>query len=313
VGALRRVGYACMPLGYAAIRSPRTTVLRLATPEKLRELIQWNIGNLEETLRYNARQNFGLFRIGTQFIPFGSHPENPLAWQEEFGAELRRVGDLARSLGLRLSFHTTNYVLLNSLRESVVHAGLAEIEYQSRVLDLMGLDASHRVVVHAGIRRPEASVARARFCQALDQLSEGARRRVVIENDEKQWSADEVALTARDAGIPMVFDTLHHQVCGGAWRDRPLAEILASVFDTWCDEDGIPKVHFSSQDPEKRPGAHGDEVDPEELEAFLAQAETLGRPFDLMIEAKAKDLAVLHAAPVLARHGVRVGPQRPES
>ncbi len=304
---LSRVGYACLPLGSPGLRSPRTTVLRRATPERLRELIAWNLENLADTLRYNVRQGFGLFRIGTQFIPFGSHSANTLAWWEEFATELRRVGDEARAHGLRLSFHTTAFVVLNSLQETVVTAGLAEIEYQARVLAAMELDTSHRVVVHAGITRPTLAEARDRFCRALDRLSPAARRRVVVENDETNWSVAEVVELARAAGIPVVFDAFHHRVCGGAWRDRPWEAILADVFATWPAEAGPPKVHFSSQDPAKRPGAHGEYVDAGELEEFLTAAARLQQPSDVMFEAKAKDLAVLRLAPVLQRHGVRVG------
>ena len=301
-----------MPLGGEGLRSPRTTVLRLATPERLRELVAWNIGNLLETLRYNARQGFGLFRIGTQFIPFGSHPANPLRWWEEFAADLRRAGDLARAEGQRLSMHTTAYVVLNSLKQGVVDAGLAEVEYQALVLDAMGLDAGHRVIVHAGVRRPDPKDAADRFRRAVDRLSERARRRVVVENDEFYWPADEVVRLARRLGVPALFDAFHHQVCGGAWRERPLPEILGEVFSTWAAADGIPKMHFSSQDPEKRAGAHGDHVAAAALDAFLEQADAAGRPFDLLLEAKAKDLAVLRVAPVLARWGVRVGPAASE-
>ncbi|MBI3947363.1 MAG: UV DNA damage repair endonuclease UvsE [Armatimonadetes bacterium] len=302
-----RVGYACIPLGSAALRGPRTTVLRRATAARLRELIAGNIGGLAETLCYNARQGFTLFRISTQFIPFGSHPVNQVPWWEEFAGELHAVGDLARRQGQRLSFHVSNYAVLNSLRQPVVDAALAEIEYQSRALDAMGLDASHRVVAHVGVRRPTPAEARGRFCCAVARLSEGARRRLAIENDEFYWSADAVVALARDLGLPAVFDILHHRVCGGDWRARPTEEILTEVFATWGATGGPPKVHFSSQDPDKRAGAHGEYVNAAELDEFLARASALGRPFDVMFEAKAKDLAVLRAAPALARYGVRVG------
>ena len=265
-----------------------------------------NLENLADTLRYNVRQGFGLFRIGTQFIPFGSHSANTLAWWEEFATELRRVGDEARAHGLRLSFHTTAFVVLNSLQETVVTAGLAEIEYQARCWQPWSWTPATAwwcMPASPGQRWRRRATGSAGHWTG----SAAARRRVVVENDETNWSVAEVVELARAAGIPVVFDAFHHRVCGGAWRDRPWEAILADVFATWPAEAGPPKVHFSSQDPAKRPGAHGEYVDAGELEEFLTAAARLQQPYDVMFEAKAKDLAVLRLAPVLQRHGVRVG------
>ena len=87
----------------------------------------------------------------------------------------------------------------------------------------------------------------------------------------------------------------------------PLAEALGLALATWPA--GIrPKVHFSTQRTEAHllparagqqrrvlapiRGQHADFVNPHEFGAFLAAARGLP-PFDVMLEAKAADLAVL--------------------
>ena len=51
-----------------------------------------------------------------------------------------------------------------------------------------------------------------------------------------------------------------------------------------------PKVHLSSQDPEKRPGAHAYSIEAEDWAAFLDALD--GREADVMVEAKGKELAL---------------------
>ena len=68
----------------------------------------------------HERHGLRLFRINSDFIPFGSHPVNHLAWWEEFAAQLREVGRRARDMDHRLSFHVTQYTILNSANPEVV-------------------------------------------------------------------------------------------------------------------------------------------------------------------------------------------------
>ena len=91
-----------------------------------------------------------------------------------------------------------------------------------------------------------------------------------------------------------------------------LTEALALTLDTW-PADVTPKVHFSSPSTAMRtvehkdsrtgggrrlvlrpprPTQHADFIDPFAFIAFLRHAQGL-RDFDVMLEAKAKDLALL--------------------
>src|SRR3712207_6202702 len=88
-GTTMRVGYACICLGEEGLRCQRSTVLRNATPERLRTLIHANLDGLEAILRYNEERGYRLFRLGNEFIPFASHPVNELRWWEDFGWRLR--------------------------------------------------------------------------------------------------------------------------------------------------------------------------------------------------------------------------------
>jgi UV DNA damage endonuclease len=90
----------------------------------------------------------------------------------------------------------------------------------------------------------------------------------------------------------VVYDNLHDRLNPSleppAWLPRLAA--------TWQGD--IPKVHFSSAAEGRRAGAHADYADPAEFAAFLQLLQPLGR-VDVMLEAKAKDLALLALAPLL--------------
>jgi UV DNA damage endonuclease len=67
---------------------------------------------------------------------------------------------------------------------------------------------------------------------------------------------------------------------------------------TWEPRGARPKLHLSSQDPDKRPGAHAYSVDGRDWRALLTALD--GRDADVMVEAKGKELA-------LAPLGVEIG------
>jgi UV DNA damage endonuclease len=294
-----RVGYPCISLADPELRCQRTTVLRNATGERLRALIRENLHGLEALLRFNEHRGMRLFRIGNAFIPFASHPVNRLRWWEEYSAHFRAVGRWVRRHGHRISFHASHFTILNSEQPEVVQAALADVEYMGRVLEAMELPPEHKIILHLGVATPTFEAAEDRLARALDSVPEAHRRRLVLENDERFYSADRAVRMSGRTGLPVVVDMLHHACNPGGWAGLPAAALLERVFDTWRTEDGPPKVHFSSQDPEKRTGAHGYWIDPAELATFLADSAAVSRDFDLMFECKGKDLAVDAVMPVL--------------
>jgi UV DNA damage endonuclease len=289
---IRAMGYAGICLGLPERSITRTVRLANASPERLRDVITRNLTDLLAILRYNHEERFCLFRINQSIIPYASHPINTIPWwdEEEFGPLLRCNGDYINTQCLRVSMHPGQYTVLNSENPAVVEAAVAEVQATCRVLEMMGLPRRHKIVVHGGAGKPTHAVALERLEATWARLPAAARARLVLENDDTVFSIEELLPVCRRLGIPLVFDWLHHRAVPGGWAERPLPDIMAEVVATWRPEDGPPKVHFSSQDPEKRPGAHAYWLDPEE---FLRFAEGMnGLTVDVMAECKGKDLAL---------------------
>jgi len=98
---------------------------------------------------------------------------------------------------------------------------------------------------------------------------------------------------------PVVLDVLHHRVYAGTHADATLPDLLRRTARTWDPaRDGVPKIHYSTQATGMRPGAHAEYVDPPEFARFLTLAPD-ELEFDCMLEAKAKDLALLRVRDAL--------------
>lgn len=286
--SLHRIGYPCVSLLIARTTN-HETILRTATPEKLRGLIAQNLTDLRAILKHNLEHGWLLFRIGSSVIPFGSHPVNQIQWWREFKNELHTIGVYAQAHDMRLSFHPGQYTVLNSPDAAIVARAIAELTYSARFLDELGMDSSNKIVIHLGGTYGDKPVAMQRFCETVHELPADLRQRIVIENDERSYTPADALAVSKQTKLPVVFDNLHYTANPG---EGDLTSLLEQVFATWKKRDGHPKVHFSSQAQGGKIGNHADEADPAEFKTWVERWGALS-DFDLMLEAKHKDKALL--------------------
>jgi len=289
-----RVGYACVNTQLPS--ASRTLRLANLTDERLRELVAANLDALEAILRWNAGHDVRVFRISSETVPFGSHPANELRWWEELAPRFAELGAFMRAEGLRLSTHPGQFTVLGSPEERFVAASVAEADYHARLLSAFGLDPSHKIVVHGGGVYGDGAAAAKRFAAAFERLSEDARGRLVLENDER-WSLAEVLPLATRIGVPVVFDVFHHSLRPSLGELDVRGAVLAAG-ERWRDGDGRQEVHFSTQEPGKRAGAHSETLDPAAFARFADQVGDLD--LDCVIEVKDKERSVLRARELLA-------------
>lgn len=306
-----RIGYACINTGLPS--AARTCRLKNARPERLLQISRENLLALEDILHWNIAQRIFLFRISSGTIPFGSHPLNTVAWQTILAPELDRLGSIVRRSGMRISMHPGQYTVLNSPREEVVRNAVAELRYHAALLDGMGLEADHKIVVHLGGTYGDKEKSLDRFLRVCVALPPAVRKRLALENDEKNYSAFEVLHVARRLRIPMVFDVFHHR-CLPSFEGLSLAEIIETVAGSWRKKDGRPKIHYSDQHPAKPQGAHSDSVDTARFRLFWRRIRRLD--LDIMLEVKDKERSVLNVyreIPQLRPPQSRIFPEDPNA
>jgi UV DNA damage endonuclease len=274
-----------------------------------------SLDRLEAVLRSCARREIDMYRMATSLAPYASHPDLPQFRDAPrvFAERLAEVGGLARELDVRLSTHPGQYTVLNSEDAWVQALAVEELEVQAELMDGMGLGPEAVVVLHVGGGAGGREAALARFEAGFERLGDAARARLVVENDDRTFALTDVLELSRRIGRPVVWDVLHHH-CHDPDRieDR---EALRLALETWPD--GVtPKIHYSSpktalDEKDKRLvlpqlRAHADLIDPIGFEHFLTETAAGLPDFDIMLEAKGKDLALLALREQLAARGVSV-------
>lgn len=284
-----RFGYPCVS-EILARTTNHTCQLRHASPMRLRGLIEQNINDLEIILRHNAEHDWRLFRIGSSFIPFASHPVNNIAWWDEYKNQLVEVGRIAQGEGIRLSMHPGQYTVLNSINLQTVSSSIAELNYSARLLDALLTGRDAKIVLHIGGVYGDKTAAKERFITVANTLSEHIKQRLVVENDDRHYNAEDLLDIAENTGLPVVFDNLHHTILPSKTE---ITTLIRQIFATWRVEDGPPEVHFASQAKGEKIGKHADMANEEEFCHWNAIWSAIG-DFDVMLEAKNKDIALQH-------------------
>lgn len=284
-----RIGYACLALGVPG-SGIKTCTLKNATQERLLALIRHNLDALDTLIDYNIKNGIKLFRISSDLIPFGSSAARRLPWQEVYAEKLLLIGDKIKKAGMRVSMHPGQYTVLNSPDESVAQRAAEDLEYHAEVLDGLNLGPECKIILHTGGVYGDKQQAMARFISRFSNLNPSIQRRLVLENDDKLFNIKNVLCTAESAGIPAVFDTLHHAVNPA---DSSLSELdwIRECSKTWGVLDGPQKIHYSQQHPGKKPGAHSGSIRIDEFRVFYEQLS--GMDPDIMLEVKDKNLSAL--------------------
>ena len=79
-------------------------------------------------------------------------------------------------------------------------------------------------------------------------------------------------LLAERIGVPVVLDVFHHWLAPSL-DGLSTRELVVRTAETWKEVDGRQKIHFSTQAPGKRPGAHAETID---LAAFTELVDEVG-------------------------------------
>jgi UV DNA damage endonuclease len=290
-----KIGYPCLNRSIGCTPS-RTFRLRSYSAERLAESVRQNLDCLARILQFNLAGGLLFFRITSDLVPFASHPVCDFPWPDKFAAEFAAIGAFIQRNGMRISMHPDQFTLINSPDPAIFERSSAELAYHARVLDLLGLDLTAKMQIHGGGVYGDKKASLDRFCTRFERLDAKIRRRLVVENDDRQYGLADCLAVSRRTGIPVLFDSFHHQLNSNG-EDAAAALRLAAA--TWGKSDGLPMVDYSSQKKGERPGAHAESIDLRSFAGFIAAGGALD--FDIMLEIKDKEKSALRARRFLAR------------
>lgn len=289
-------------LGYVAISlnlpegSPNKTVtysnlkkLDIKTQkEKLYNIAKYNLNCQKRILEYNVANDIKVFRITSKLIPLATH-DSTKDWDyiDDFKTELFYLGQYVKENELLISAHPDHFTLLNSPKEYVLKNSIRDLEYHDKLFSAMNLTAA-KLVIHVGGVYDNKYEAVKRFIDNFKILPETLKRRIIIENDDKSYTAHDVLKICQELAVPMVFD-LHHHFCNN--NAYNIEDLWLDISKTWGHD--VPKIHISSPKDNKNIRAHADFINCDDFLEFLNIAKRYNKEINVMVEAKQKDRALI--------------------
>lgn len=295
------IGYACLAVGVQD-SGMKNCLLKNANPEELLRLIDHNLDALEKLIEYNISQEIKLFRISSDLIPFGSSLAATLPWSELFSAKLAKLGSLIKSSGLRVSMHPGQYTVLNSPDQGVADRSVDDLTYHTRVLDGLGVGSEGKIILHLGGAYGDKAAAISRFNERYERLAPAIKRRLILENDDRIFTIEDILGAAGRGGFPVVYDNLHNAV-NPSDTGQTDAYWISRCAGTWRPEDGPQKIHYSQQAPAKKSGAHSQSIMTDLFLEFYEGVKDM--TLDIMVEVKDKNLSAVKCLNLISDRGIK--------
>ena len=218
---------------------------REVAEQKLWDLM---VGNIEATRRLVERVStldpaLRMVRLSSDILPVYTHESFSDYWRQPdvisyAETHFKRVGDIARDRGVRLSMHPGQFTVLASVNPGIVERSIEEFEYHADMVRWMGYGKSFqdfKINVHISGKLGPGGIR-----AAYKRLSVEARNCITIENEENSWGLDD-CLSIADV-VPIVLDIHHHWIREGEYI-LPNDPRVSKVIDSWR---GVrPTLHYS--------------------------------------------------------------------
>ncbi len=254
----------------------------------LKRVAQSNLRDLIKILNYNIEHDIHFYRLTSKLIPLATHEDVRWDYSKVIQQECQEVANLIKQSKMRVDAHPDQFNVLNSVRHSVIESSIIALEHQLDLFDLFQIEHG-KLVLHVGGKADGKDAALERFMTTFQHLSPRLQQSLILENDDKIYSAHDVLGLCQRLQIPMVLD-IHHHRC---YHEGKLLEgIVEDIFKTWKNDYWSPKIHISSPKEFENDRRHAHFIEVNDMLRFLDLIKPLNQDIDVMIEAKQKDLAL---------------------
>ena len=263
--SVKRIGFCCKYLDPDQTQKPKilkeiqqnytekvTTVAwcnrqeKHVAEERMLDLVTHNMQsayNLVEWVGTTLPAERRMVRLGSNQIPMATEPTWRYLWDDANNQRIledgfAKVGQLAKDLDVRISFHPGQFCVLASDKPDVVERSLDEFEYHANMARWMGYGQEFmdmKLNIHISGRQGAEGI-----INILPKLSPEARNTIAIENDEMCHGLDESLKLEKH--LALVLDIHHHWI-----RDEEYIqaddERIERIIDSWR---GVrPTLHYS--------------------------------------------------------------------
>lgn len=261
--------------------------------EKLKSVTLSNLNALVDILKYNIENNIHFYRITSALIPLATHPDvGYWGHREIFKKDFQYIGKIIRESNMRVDTHPDEFNVINSVNPKVVENTKINLINQVKWFEDFNYEDG-KMVIHIGGATGGKIQGIERFIKNFREFPEEIKSRIIIENDDKTYTAKETLDLCNILDIPMVLD-IHHHNCNN--NGENIEELLELIFKTWSNETLPPKIHFSSPKGGDNDRKHSDFINVNEFIKFIEKARSLNIDFDVMLECKEKDIALYKLA-----------------
>lgn len=287
-----RLGYACSSRSLDVTASSvitYTNYLKSPSLEKIDKVIINNLLALEKLIDYNIYNDIKFFRLTSKLIPLATKEEVVFDYIKPYKKYYTSISKKIENM--RVDFHPDQYTVLNSTKVEVVKASINNLIYHYNLLEAFNIK-DKIIVLHVGssVFGKKASITR--FINTFNKLPIYLKNIIVLENDDKVYTAKDTLYLCIKLDIPMVLD-YHHHNCNNPFNDD-ITELLPLILSTWSKKQLVPKMHFSSPKSKlkKEYRSHSDYIILNDFINFINILKLYNQDIDIMLEAKAKDEAL---------------------
>jgi UV DNA damage repair endonuclease len=263
---IKRIGFACKWLNdpaecggmkvNAADRdlNGRNTTMRWLREHPLEaEQRQWDIMNHNAAAAIKMIERVAtlpperrMVRLGSEMLQGYTEKDWQSWWQQpdvqqHLESIFAPIGETARRLDVRLSFHPGQFCVLASESDLIVERSIEEFEYHTDMARWMGYgstwhDHGFKINVHLSGKGGAA-----KFLQTLGRLTPEARNLITIENDEMTTGLD--CILAVGKHVALVLDLHHHWIKSNGDYISVSDDRIGKVIDSW--RGSRPALHYS--------------------------------------------------------------------
>lgn len=291
-----RLGYVAIALNLNKVTSSSTVTYsrynKLDENEKLDKLKSVTYSNLlalEEILKYNIKNNIHFYRLTSNLIPLATHPEVMWDYAKYFKKDFEYIGEIMKKNNMRIDCHPDQFNVINSTKESVIESTLINLNTAVDIFELLRYE-NGKMVIHIGGAQGGKEESIKRFITNFKRFPKRIQDKLILENDDKVFTASDVLNICKELKVPMVLD-VHHHNCKN--NNENIGDLIVDIFNTWDSENLPPKIHFSTPKEFENDRKHADYINPNDFINFIELVKSkVDKDFDVMIEAKKKDQAL---------------------
>ena len=290
------LGYACINTQLPSFKRYTLGSLNNLELDEIQVRIWANVYRTAKIIEWNIKHKIKLYRLTSDLIPLATHPDF-LVWSEKVNwhwwkdpyvlYNLNCIRTMAERYHLHLTTHLQPYSVLNSDRTEVVEKTYVELLYHQWLMDNIG---GKGIIMHVGSAKSGKDKGIEKWINNYNQLPQKIQNSILLENDDKSYTFDDVMKIARETNVLPLFD-FHHHRCNSS---KNLEDNLREMINMWDKRGRGVKVHLSTGKNSPIDVSHADYVEKEDLKNLIELFKSLKyrKTLWIMLECKKKEKSI---------------------